>query len=111
QFGLQGGDQSAILVSLITQVVARGEWSRAPSYITQQLGPAGMAGMDMDDDANVVPATELNSLGYYPPARALVVRATSRVHTRLGGGLLNPRAGGGMMGQLQMPNGGNRDVL
>jgi tetratricopeptide (TPR) repeat protein len=61
-----------------------------------------------DEDAAIVGVSELNSLGYYPPARALVVRATSRVHTRLGGGLLNPRAGGGMMGQL--PNGG-RDVL
>src|SRR5262245_23845954 len=107
QFGLQGGDQSAILVKLITDVVARGEWARVGPQVQNQIGAPQGAMMEEEDPA-VVPATELNSLGYYPPARALVVRATSRVHTRLGGGLLNPRAGGGMMGQL--PNGA-RDVL
>jgi len=99
QFGLQGGDQSAILVQLIIDVVARGEWARAPGYLQQQLGQGGM---NMgEEEQNVLPTNELNSLGYYPPARALVVRATSRVHSRLGGGLLNPRgaAGGGNMGQ------------
>jgi tetratricopeptide (TPR) repeat protein len=33
-----------------------------------------------------------NSLGYYPPSRALVVKGTSHIHTTLGGGLMNPRA-------------------
>src|SRR5262249_48288820 len=32
--------------------------------------------------------------GYYPPARALVVKGTSRYHTDLGGGLLTPRGAG-----------------
>jgi hypothetical protein len=107
QFGLQGGDQSALLINLITDVIARGEWARVPTYIQQQLGQAGMG--DMGDDTPVIPQSELNSLGYYPPARALVVRATSRVHTRLGGGLLNPRAGGA--GNMGMAPGQGRDGM
>lgn len=110
QFGLQGGDQSALLISLITDVIARGEWARTPTYIQQQLGQQpGMAGDE--GDTPVIPGSELNSLGYYPPARALVVRATSRVHTRLGGGLLNPNRGGGAMGQLPGKDNGDRIVF
>src|SRR5262249_42207595 len=34
------------------------------------------------------------ALGYYPPARALVEKGTSRIHTRAGGGLLRAPPGG-----------------
>jgi tetratricopeptide (TPR) repeat protein len=69
QFGLQGGDQSQLLLNIITETVARGEWAQA-----QQVDP---------NDPNavpVVPINQLNSLGYYPPARALIIRGTSRYH-------------------------------
>jgi hypothetical protein len=115
QFGLQGGDTSALLISLIRDTIARGEWARLPGYLSSQLqgnqpgfNNPGMMNEDPDQDTKVVPDSELNSLGFYKPAMALVVRATSRIHTRAGGGLLNPGAGGNM--GFNLPNGG-RDVL
>src|SRR5206468_428444 len=39
---------------------------------------------------------EGNDLGYYPPARALVVKGTSRIHTRVGSSLIAPPGAGGM---------------
>jgi hypothetical protein len=100
QFGLQGGDQSAILVELIRQVVGNPrEWSRPGAFQGRNalnqpaaLNPAGQPG-DEDEGDKFTPDL-LNSLGYYPPARALVVKATSRIHTNLGGGLLGPRGPG-----------------
>jgi len=72
QFGLQGGDQSKLLTNLIVDVVAKGEWANVPP-------PRSQPGMD-DDQTTLVPAKQLNSLGYYPPARALIIRGTSRYH-------------------------------
>lgn len=73
QFGLQGGDQSRLLLNLITETVARGEWAQDPN-----------AGAPVDPnapmDAPLLTANQLNSLGYYPPARALIIRGTSRYH-------------------------------
>jgi len=73
QFGIQGGDQSQLLMSLIMQTVAKGEWANLP-------GMAPMPGEGMDDTP-LLTAAQLNSLGYYPPARALIVRGTSRYHS------------------------------
>jgi tetratricopeptide (TPR) repeat protein len=116
QFGLQGGDTSALLIGLIRNVIARGEWSRLPGNIAGQLqgqqpgfNNPGMMAEDPDSDTKVVPDSELNSLDFYKPAMALVVRGTSRIHARAGGGLLNPGAGGGNMGFNNLPDG--RDVL
>src|SRR5438309_5429353 len=47
-----------------------------------------------DWSSDVCSSDLLNSLGYYQPARALVVRATSRIQTRVGGGL-QIKGGGG----------------
>jgi tetratricopeptide (TPR) repeat protein len=71
QFGLQGGDQSSLLMNLIVDTVARGEW-------LQSQQPGVLPGMD--EEAPVLPVKQLNSLGYYPPARALIIRGTSRYH-------------------------------
>ena len=98
QFGLQGGDQSKLLMNLIVETVAKGEWAQAQ-------GAAPNPGMDMDTPA--LQANQLNSLGYYPPARALIIRGTSRYHPAAtiklkkagdGGqavGPMNPKANGG----------------
>ncbi len=98
QFGLQGGDQSQLLLNLITETVARGEW-------VQTVDPNAQPGLGMEMEVPVLQANQLNSLGYYPPARALIIRGTSRYHPaaniklkRQDGGAaigpMNPRAGG-----------------
>ena len=73
QFGLQGGDQSKLLMGLIFETVARGEWANLP-------GVSPMPGMG-EDATPIVTAAQLNSLGYYPPARALIVHGTTRYHS------------------------------
>ncbi len=71
QFGIQGGDQSRLLLNLIVETVAKGEWA-------QSSRPAPRPGED--EDTPQLEAKQLNSLGYYPPARALIIRGTSRYH-------------------------------
>ncbi|HEV3440117.1 MAG TPA: VWA domain-containing protein, partial [Gemmata sp.] len=96
QFGLQGGDQSKLLTNLIVETVAKGEWSNVPP-------PRPQPGGDVEE--TIVPTKQLNSLGYYPPARAHIVRGTSRYHPQTtvklkkdegqAAGPANPRAPGG----------------
>ncbi len=77
QFGIQGNDQSMFLVQLIVSVVARGEWD------LQFVGGAQQPIFNQDQLAQaqtVVDQKDLNSLGFYPPARALVVRGSHRYH-------------------------------
>jgi len=75
QFGLQGGNQSGILINIIKQTVGK------PSdWVALCAGGAAPDDKDTDLDPNAIP----NSIGYYPPALALVVKAPSRIHTRLG---------------------------
>jgi hypothetical protein len=99
QFGLQGGDQSGLLMQLIYETVAKGEWANL-------TGVAPMPGMGMDE-VKLVPDNQLNSLGYYPPARAIVVRGTSRYHGAssiklkkaegMAAAPFNPKPGGGQV--------------
>ena len=95
QFGLQGGDQSRLLMNLIVDTVAAGEWIQ-----TQRPG----AQPGMDEEVPIVSVKQLNSLGYYPPARALIIRGTTRYHPassiklkKADGlmGVANPAQGGG----------------
>jgi hypothetical protein len=90
QFGLQGGDQAPILIELIRQVVGNPkEWQRPGVFQLPQgqqpgaINPAGQPGQEDEQEKN--PAELLNSVGYYPPARALVVKGSSRIHTNIGG--------------------------
>jgi tetratricopeptide (TPR) repeat protein len=69
QFGLQGGNQSQLLIRLIHETVARGEW----------LGVAVAPGTE-DDAVVQLPNNQKNALGYYDPARALIVHGSSRYH-------------------------------
>ncbi|MBY0512633.1 MAG: hypothetical protein K2P78_01825, partial [Gemmataceae bacterium] len=71
QFGLQGQDQSPLLMRLIFETVAKGEWANVPPPPGNPMG---------GDEQPQLPQNQLNSLGYYPPARALIVRGTSRYH-------------------------------
>jgi hypothetical protein len=102
QFGLQGGNTSGLLIELIKDVIAPKEWNdRAARYLLQSfnLNP------DQEEQPILNPDL-LNSLGFYQPAQALVVRGTSRIHTRIGGGPIGPgRAGGGGMGAANKPGG------
>ena len=79
QFTIQGNDQSSLLVQLITQTVARGEWDTRGigGFNSQQL--TGLFGPDQGE-GSFVEAQKLNSLGFYPPARALIIRGSHRYH-------------------------------
>ncbi len=75
QFGIQGNDQSQFLTALIQLVVARGEWDTNVVGVPQ--GPPPQFG---EEPQLAVPQSQLNSLGFYPPVRALVIRGSSRYH-------------------------------
>ncbi len=71
--------------------------------------------MDDQDEEHIVPIKQLNSLGYYPPARALIIRGTTRYHPAatiklrkpdgMAVGVPNPRGNGGPI--VIGPGGGN----
>ena len=98
QFGLQGGNQSSLLITLIRQVVGRPrDWAVNFDPVTgQPLNPL--------DDA-MAPAEGLNQennqLGFFPPAQALAVKASSTIHTRPSNLIINP--GMGSSGPLAQP--------
>ena len=75
QFGLQGGNQANVLIDLIRLVVAYKEWDNQSVGVQPSVAP-----LDDEFSGPVVPVEQLNSLGYYPPALALVVRGSTRYH-------------------------------
>jgi hypothetical protein len=85
--GFQGSTQNQLLIALIQQTVAPGEWGAQNCQnplLAQAFGMAGgPAPVNQPEDLS-----KTNTLGFYPPALALVVRGTSRIHTKLQGGLL-----------------------
>lgn len=90
QFGIQGGDTSSILVELIQDVIAPKEWQlRAARYLFNNVNTQ----ID-ENEQPILNPDQLNSLGYYQPSRALVVRATSRIQTRIGGAITSGRPAG-----------------
>jgi hypothetical protein len=91
QFGIQGGDQSGILLQLIMDTVARGEWSR-PSQGQVPMNPNDPNAEDGPQP--ILPEHQLNSIGYYPPARALIVRGTGLYHSQASIKLKTGNAGG-----------------
>jgi tetratricopeptide (TPR) repeat protein len=105
QFGLQGGDQSRILITLIRNVVGR------PKDWAIQFNPLTGAPLNPTDEndpgANL--AQENNQLGYYPPALALVVKASSIIHSKASNIIVpNPAPGPGGMGALEKDRGGDQ---
>ncbi|QEL13697.1 vWA domain-containing protein [Limnoglobus roseus] len=79
QFGIQGNSlvNYQLISTLITEVVAKGEWSKLNSQFRVST-PRG--GQQDDEEADIVEQKYLNSLAYYPPARALIVRANGKYH-------------------------------
>jgi len=77
QFGLQGGNQSQLLITLIKQVVGKPkDWAPQFDEITgQPLNP-------LEENAPEGLNQENNQLGFYPPAQALAVKASSTIHNR-----------------------------
>lgn len=75
QFGIQGNNQSKILIQVISQMVAPGEWDT-------NFAGVGCNRQNQDEETPTyyVKPEQLNSLGYYPVSNALIVRATSRYH-------------------------------
>lgn len=115
QFGLQGGDQSAVLIQLIREVVGQQkEWARPGQLVGGLRAQGGAFGQginapEQEEGEDRLPQELLNSLGYYPPSRALVVKGTSRIHTNLGGGITSPVGGPpGGMGALDRQRGGEQ---
>jgi tetratricopeptide (TPR) repeat protein len=72
QFGLQGSTQEGLLMGLIFETVAKGEWANVPPPMNDPTG---------EGEESFLPIDQQNSLGYYPPAYALIVRGTSRYHS------------------------------
>ena len=85
--GAQGATQNQLLIALITQTVAPGEWGAQNCQnplLAQAFGMAGgPAPVNQPQDLS-----QTNTIGFYPPALALVVRATTRIHTKVTGGVL-----------------------
>jgi len=90
--GMMGSTMNQGLILLIQQVVAPGEWG-AMRCQTQPFGMPGMfpnnpGGMPPVPTAQGGPAADIrnsNTIGFYAPSLALVVRGTSQIHTKYGG--------------------------
>jgi hypothetical protein len=91
QFGLQGGNQSQILITVIRQVVGKPkDWAIQFDPVDgTPLDPTAEAGQDQSL------VGENNQLGFYPPAMALVVKASSTIHTRPSNLVITGGGGGG----------------
>jgi hypothetical protein len=86
QFGLQGSTQELVLIILIRQVVGTPkDW--LPLSVLQQADLPQPPG-GVEDQSSQDPTA--NSVGYFPPSLALVVKGTSRIHTRLQSPLTAP---------------------
>jgi hypothetical protein len=95
QFGIQGGNQSMLLIRLIRQVIGTPrDW--APLRGVNTFGLPNQE--NQPDDPNSDPLG--NDLGFYPPALALVVKGTSRIHTNSPTLLTAPNANPPGMGRL-----------
>jgi tetratricopeptide (TPR) repeat protein len=79
QFGIQGNDlvNYQVIARLIQEVVAKGEWADLAGQFRITTQQPGMQG---EDESKILPEDQLNSLAYYPPARALIVRGTGKYH-------------------------------
>ena len=78
QFGIQGNSlpNYQLITTLITEVVARGEWAN----VNQQFNIADPNGQPGEEVPKLLPEEQLNSLAFYPPTSALIVRATGKYH-------------------------------
>ncbi|MBY0230871.1 MAG: hypothetical protein K2W96_16415, partial [Gemmataceae bacterium] len=79
QFGMQGGNQNRALLTIIRQTVGTPkDWRMQYNPITGE--PCNPLDDDKADAGEII--GQDNQLGFYEPAFALVVKGTSRLHTR-----------------------------
>jgi tetratricopeptide (TPR) repeat protein len=103
QFGLQGQTLERVLIPLLVETVAKGEWDpRTLTLAGVQPAPGDM------EDTPFLQREQLNSMGYYGPARALIVRGTNRYHPATSIKFPKDKIGGGAVGAAgaQRPDGG-----
>src|SRR5262249_10281488 len=96
--GAVGSTMNQGLILLIQQLVAPGEWGQQQCLTQFPLpgvpgilgGPGGLPGQPGIQPGGGGPPPNLqnsNTIGFYAPALALVVRGTSRIHTKQTGGV------------------------
>lgn len=113
--GIMGATQAVTLIELVTRVVDPGNWfyvSQAQPFNASQnagafanpfggggLGGAGFGGGGaggLGQNAPPVPVSQggpadiqtSNTIDFFPPALALIIRAPSRIHTSISGGVI-----------------------
>jgi tetratricopeptide (TPR) repeat protein len=101
QFGIQGGNTSQILIITIRSVVGRPKDWLPPILLPGQQQPNALP------EDNPLADQDGNQIGFYPPAMALVVKATSRIHLKDPLSIPQAAAGGGAMGALDNPRDGH----
>ena len=110
--GVQGATQAVGLIDIITRIVDPGNWNKPPviqpfamgggfpgAGMFGMVGMVGMMGMGMvgagpPPDPTVVPPDPqtANSIDFFPPALALIIRAPSRMHSSFEGGIIGGKA-------------------
>ncbi len=95
-FGLQNNNQSQVLITLIRQVIGNPkDWLPSFDPITgMPIDPLNMGNPGGGQDPAVL-GGDNNQLGYYPPALALTVKATSRIHSSFSSPLYTQQPGMG----------------
>jgi len=129
--GASGAILAPSLINTITKVVAPGEWfvTTQPQPFNQFLGgglnnmggvgPIG--GMQLGNMGQPPPLPlpeggpaniqDANTIDFFPPALALIVRAPSRVHTSFTGGLIGGRPKRPIEGAVRIDNPRGLDVI
>jgi tetratricopeptide (TPR) repeat protein len=102
--GMMGATQSQGLILLIQQLVAPGEWGPQRCRTMQPFfglpgGALGVPGGTLpggpppptEEGGPAADIRNSNTIGFYAPSLALVVRGTSRIHNNLLGGLVTSK--------------------
>jgi hypothetical protein len=109
--GAVGATQAIGLIDIITRIVDPGNWNKPKMLQPFAMGPGfgfpggagmigmlGMMGMGMigagppQDPTEVPPDPQTsNSIDFFPPALALIIRAPSRIHSSIEGGIVGGR--------------------
>jgi len=111
--GAVGATQAVGLIDIVTRIVDPGNWNRPPAvnpamfpgggfgfpggfgmFGGMMMGGAAIIGAGAPPDPTIVPPdpTTSNSIDFFPPALSLIVRAPSRMHTSITGGIIGGRA-------------------
>jgi tetratricopeptide (TPR) repeat protein len=105
--GMMGSINAPTLIKTITQIVAPGEWFVTPQPnpfnaflgggLNNMGGVGPLGGPQLGNIGNPPPPPnsgqegdprDMNTISFFPPAMALIIRAPSRVHTSFTGGLI-----------------------